>query len=411
MIKYSSLPLAVALVMSALIGLSSVAHAQRRAPIMPGQRGTAGPMAASVLELKSQDVPYTITMAGRAVAVQQVNIRPRITGVIKSIDYKPGARIKKGTLLFTVDPVDYKLDVQAAAASVQQATASLGAAQVNLKRLKGLEGVGVSSSQVETAQVTLATAQSGLSTAKANLQKAKLNLQRTRIISPIAGVADIQKIAIGDIVTTNQATALTTVTQMSPIYVDVEESSARIQRIQKKINSGMLRRASKVQAKLTLESGDQYTLPGMVISSGSLVSETTGSTILRVQFDNPHNTILPGQYLRMNLTVGTIKAVLVPQGVTNRESDGTLTAWLVKDGKAEQVILHALGSYHNQWIVIKGVQAGEKAIVDNLRRIRPGAKIKPISATINANGVVQTSEPSGKPQGASIKGKRSGRGK
>lgn len=409
MIRRPVLPVMVSILISALLFTGTAAHAQRSAPIMPGQRGMGGPMAAGEVELKSQQVPYTITMAGRAVAVQQVDIRPRITGMINSIDYMPGVPLKKGTLLFTVDPVDYKLDVQAATANVQQATASLEAAKVNLKRLKSLEGIGVTSTQVETAQVAMATAQSALSTAKANLQRAELNLHRTRITSPIDGVADIQQVAIGDIVTANQSLALTTVTQMDPIYVDVEESSARIQRIQQKVKSGMLRRSSKVQAHLMLESGETYTLPGTVISAGSLVSETTGSTTIRVQFDNPNGAILPGQYLRMNITVGTINAVLVPQGVTNRESDGTLTAWIDKDGKAQNVNLQAVGSYNNQWIVIDGVQAGDKLIVDNLRRIRPGAEIKAVPATINANGVVEASEqPTEKPEPKS--GNRPGAG-
>ena len=110
---------------------------------------------------------------------------------------------------------------------------------------------------------------------------------------------------------------------------------------------------------------------------------------IRLQFDNPEGVILPGQFLRLKLTLGTTRAVLVPQRATSRASDGTLTAFVARDGKAAQVTLTETGTYRNSWIVTQGISPGEQLILDGLDNLRANAEITTVPVTIDAEGVVR----------------------
>ena len=186
-----------------------------------------------------------------------------------------------------------------------------------------------------------------------------------------------------------ESDALMTVTRLDPIYVDIEESSARIQRVREQISLGVLQPDKEVETRLTLENGTEYDKTGKVVVPGALVSTTTGTTNIRVEFDNPDRLIMPGQFLRVEATLGTTEAILVPQGATSRSSDGTLTAYVVRDGKAAQIELTESGSYQNDWIVTGGIETGEQLIVDNFHNLRNGVEVTPVPVTISSDGVIE----------------------
>ena len=159
-------------------------------------------------------------------------------------------------------------------------------------------------------------------------------------------------------------------------------------RVRARIDSGAMQPGDTLQAVLTLENGETYASPGRLISPGQQVSVTTGSVDLRFQFDNPDRMILPGQFLRVSLVIGHQNAILVPQRGTERQADGTLTAFVVRDGTAQQVTLTNTGTYQNAWIATDGVAAGDRLIVDGLNNLTDGARVTPVPVTINAEGVV-----------------------
>ena len=146
---------------------------------------------------------------------------------------------------------------------------------------------------------------------------------------------------------------------------------------------------------LTLENGRNYDATGEVVSPGVLVSQTTGTLNIRVRFPNPDRQIMPGQFLRVQATLGTTQGILVPQIATSRSSTGVLTAFVARDGQAVQVTLTDAGSHGNAWIVTDGLDPGDKLIVDGLRNLRAGDKVVPVAATIGPDGVVETVEPVG----------------
>lgn len=347
-----------------------------------------GPTKVGVVTLSEAEVPYRVTLPGRAVAYEQVDIRPRVEGVVSEIAYQPGHRVTKGEVLFRLAGEDYQAQAAAAEAAVAQAQASLSAAQATRDRYKALENKGITAEQVSSAQVAVVQARASLLSAKASLDTARLNLDRTVIRSPITGVAGVSSVSVGALVTANQTTALATVTRLDPIYVDVEESIRRINEVRDEAAAGRLKTGDTLDVTLQSDSGAEVKGKGTLVSPGATVSTSTGTTTFRFQFDNPDQRLLPGMFLRVAVTLGTVKAVLVPQGPTTRASDGTLKAFIADAGKARQVTLTTSGSYRNNWIVTGGVKPGEKLIVDGLTRLRAGAEVQPVPVTISADGVV-----------------------
>lgn len=373
--------LPAALVIALAVALPGPSQAQSNRP--------SGPTSVGVITAAEADVPYTLTLPGRAIAYQQTAIRPQVGGEILEIAYDPGQPVKAGDLLFRIDPETLAAALAAAEASVAGAEASLTQAQNTVTRYRRLEGSGVSAVDRANAEVALKQAEAALAAAKAARDADQLALDRTRIVSPIDGMADVPRVSVGDLVTPSQSDALTTITQLDPIYVDVSQSSAQILRNRAKVNAGQLVRNGEVQTRLTLETGEEYQGTGQIVSPGIAVSPTTGTVPIRLRFDNPDRLILPGQFLRVEMTLGTTRAVLVPQRATQRSSDGTLTAFVARDGKAQQVKLTEQGSWHNNWVVTHGLTPGEALILDGLDRLRAGAEVTTVPVEIDAQGVVR----------------------
>ena len=351
--------------------------------------GSQGPIEVGIVPTAEEDVPYTVTLPGRAIAYQQTGIRPQVGGEVREIAYDPGKPVKAGDVLFRLDPETLAAALAAAEAAVAGAEASLIQAQNTVTRYRRLEGSGVSAVERADSEVALKQAEANLKSAEAARDAARLALERTEIRSPLDGVADVAAVSVGDLVTASQSESLTTITQLDPIYVDVSESSARMLRVRESVRAGLLMVNGEVQTQLILETGEEYQGEGRIVSPGIAVSPTTGTVPIRLQFDNPDRMILPGQFLRVKLTLGTTRAVLVPQRATSRASDGTLTAFVARDGKAQQVTLSEQGSYRNSWIVTQGISPDEQLIVDGLENLRAGADIVTVPVTIDTQGVVR----------------------
>lgn len=355
----------------------------------------SGPKQVGVIEIETTAVPYTVELPGRAVAYEQADIRPRVEGMVVDIPYSPGREVAVGDVLFRLERDSYAAEETAAEAAVAQAESALQAAQVTLQRYQRLEGAGVTQETVDAARVAELQAEATLKSAQAAQQTADLNLGRTEIRSPIAGVADVPAVSVGALVTAAQTDALTTVTRLDPIYVDVAESSARMLRVRERIKEGSLKPGEKIRMTLTLENGKVYDSTGEIVSPGVLVSQTTGTLNIRVKFPNSNLDIMPGQFLRMQATLGTTDGILVPQRATSRSATGVLTAFVVRNGEAVQVTLTDAGSSGDAWIVTDGLDPGDSLIVDGLKNLRDRDSVTAVPVTIDADGLTHTIEPTG----------------
>lgn len=355
---------------------------------MPGAPG--GATSVGVLAMQAQKVPQIFTLPGRAIAFEQVGIRPRVGGVITKILYEPGRKLAVGTPLFQLDDASYRAAVSSAEASLAKAQAALPVAQANNDRAIKLLGSGYSQAEVEGFAATYAEAQADVQAAQSTLDYARTELSWTTVASPIEGVAEVASVSVGDLVSAGQADALTTITRLDPIDVVMLETSARMLTIRGEIRDGTISRNQALEADLTLENGETYKGKGTLVAPSASVSTTTGSVDIRFRFENPQAEILPGMFVRGSVELGTIEAYLVPQRAATRAPDGSLTAFVVgPDSKALQVKLTGTGSYQNAWIVTAGLKDGDQLVLDGLKTMRAGTVLKPVPASLDANGLVK----------------------
>ncbi|MAY46635.1 MAG: efflux transporter periplasmic adaptor subunit [Rhodobacteraceae bacterium] len=349
---------------------------------------SAPPMQVGTIEMAREAVPRIVTLPGRAVAYQEVDIRPRVGGVIQEILYTPGADLSVGDPLFRIDDAAYRADVASAQSDLAKAEANLPVAEAAYKRAQQLAGRGYTEAEVESARADQAEAEATLDAARAALDYAQTELSWTTITSPIEGVAEVASVSVGDLVTSGQTDALTTVTRMDPVDVEMLEASARMLELRQQIASGTLSINTDLEARLLLETGQVYEGSGRLVSPGTAVSTTTGTFTLRFRFDNPNRMILPGMFLRGEINVGTMQAFLVPQRAAERNNSGVLTAYIVgDDNTAKQVTLTEDGTHENNWIVTDGLQDGDLLIVDGLKSLAAGQAVKSVPVALDENGL------------------------
>ncbi len=382
--KYS---LATGAAMVAAILLPAMAWSQAPGGMPPKQVG--------VMPVARQDVPRIVTMPGRAVAASDTAIRPRVGGIVTEILYQPGAPIEAGTPMFRIEDTTYQANLASAEAQVASATAQVTQAQSSFDRTRQLLGSGTTQAQVEQAQATLDQANATLQSAEATRTLAQADLDWTTVTSPIAGIASVAAASVGDLVTAGQAEAMATVTQLDPIEVDMYEPSSRFLSVLDDITDGSLRLNDELAATLTLENGREYQAVGQLVAPGVTVSTSTGSIDTRFRFDNPDNLLLPGMFLRGKVELGVTSAILVSQSSATRDKIGTLTAWVVQDGKVSQRRLTEDGSYDQQWIITEGLEDGDLLVVDGLAGLAEGMEVVTVPVTIDQTGVVREQAPAG----------------
>jgi len=349
-------------------------------------------MEVGVLTLEKQSVPRMYSLPGRMVAYEQVNIRPRVDGVITKILYKPGQMLNVGDPLFELDDAAYVASVETYKADLAAAAADLPVKKAAYQRAQRLKGKGFTAAEVESAQSELAAAQATYDSAKSNLSYANTQLSWTKIISPIQGIPEVSEVSVGDLVTAGQSDSLTTITRLNPIYMDMLETSSRILSIRKKIDNGTLIPSGKIDASLILDDGEVYQGIGSLVTSSATTSTSTGTITIRFAFDNSEHILLPGMFVRASVEIGKMNAFLIPQRATQRASTGELIAYVVEDEKAKKIQITSVGSYENNWIVTDGVTEGQSLILDGLKTVTDGLSITSVNAEVNQDGLVQDTQ-------------------
>lgn len=352
-----------------------------------------GPAPVGVITLQPQRVTLNTELAGRTVATQVAEVRPQVTGLIKTRAFTEGSDVKAGQLLYQIDPASYQAALDSAKASVAKAEANATTARLKAGRYDQLAAIDAVSQQLrDDARAALQQAQADVEAAKAAVRTAQIDLDRTRVTAPVAGRIGRSAVTPGALVTANQATALATVQQLDPIYVDVTQTSAELLSLQRQLADGSLQRDSAGQARVTLllEDGSTYPLEGKLQFSELQVDPASGSVTLRAQFPNPKRQLLPGMYVRAQVQTGTqAQALLVPQAAVSRDARGNATAMVAKDGKAEARVLQTAGVVNGQWRVTSGLAAGEQLIVDGLQRLRPGAPVQGVAPAAAASAAAR----------------------
>ena len=219
----------------------------------------------------------------------------------------------------------------------------------------------------------------------AAVETAQLNLDYTKVLAPISGVISHSNVTPGALVTANQPSELAVVTQLDPIYVDLNQSSTTLVRLRQEAATGQIETAGDGAAKvmLKLEDGRTYSLPGKLEFTEVNVDEGTGTVFLRALFPNPEHLLLPGMYVHAQLQEGVNQnGILVPQQVVSHNTRGDATVLVVGDGdKAELRVIETGPAVRDQWIVTGGLNPDERVIVDGLQNVPPGVTVRPVAVS------------------------------
>ncbi len=340
------------------------------------------PPEAGYVVLKTEAVPLFVELAGRTSAYETSEVRPQVSGVIKSRAFTEGAIVHAGDTLYQIDSSLYRASADEARANLANAEANRVAAEAKAGRYKPLATMEAVSKQDYTdAVATAKQAAAAVAQYRAQLDTASINLRFTRVPAPISGRIGRSLFTTGALVTSGQADPLTTIQRLDPIFVDIQQSSADLVALRRSLASGGTV-ASSAAAKLQLEDGSDYPLTGKVQFTEAMVDPSTGTVTLRATFPNPSGLLLPGMYVRARLSQATARdAILVPQQAVSRDPKGNATVLIAAAGdKAELRMIKADTTVGASWLVTDGLKPGEKVITEGLSRIKAGQKIVPVPA-------------------------------
>lgn len=343
---------------------------------------TTAPPEAGYVVLKTQTVPLAIELGGRTSAYETSDVRPQVSGVIQERLFKEGTLVKAGQTLYRIDPSLYLAAAAQARANLASAEANRIAAEAKARRYAPLAEIeAVSKQDYADADATARQAAASVAQNKALLDVAMINQRFTRVPAPISGRIGRSIVTTGALVTANQADALTTIQRLDPIFVDVPQSSADLLALRRSLASGNTI-PSSTAVRLKLEDGSEYKQAGVLEFAEAMVDPSTGAVTLRARFPNPDGLLLPGMYVRAQLSQATARDVLlVPQTGLSRAPTGAATVMLVgPDDKVVQRSVTAGRTIGDQWLVTAGVAAGDKVIVEGLGRIKAGQLVKPVPA-------------------------------
>lgn len=333
-----------------------------------------------IVTIAAQPLNITTELPGRTSAYRIAEVRPQVTGIILKRNFVEGSDVKAGSSLYQIDPATYQAQYNNAKALLSQAQANAAIAHLTVKRYKPLLGTNyISKQDYDQAVATARQDDASVEAAKASLDSAQINLAYTRVTAPISGRIGKSTVTEGALVSNGQSTALTTIQQLDPIYVDVTQSSNDFLRLKKEMEDGTLEQSNgKANVRLLLENGTEYAQKGTLEFSDVTVDETTGSITLRAVFPNPQHNLLPGMFVRARLDSGiNNNAILVPQQGVSRTPRGDATVMVVdKDNKVEVRSIVAAQAIGDNWLVTSGVKSGDRVIVSGLQKIRPGIQVK-----------------------------------
>ncbi|WP_117116975.1 multidrug efflux RND transporter periplasmic adaptor subunit AcrA [Klebsiella variicola] len=366
-------PLAVVLMLSGSLALTGCDD-------KPAQQGAQHMPEVGIVTLKSAPLQITTELPGRTSAYRIAEVRPQVSGIILKRNFVEGSDIQAGVSLYQIDPATYQASYDSAKGDLAKAQAAANMDQLTVKRYQKLLGTKyISQQDYDTAVATAQQSNAAVVAAKAAVETARINLAYTKVTSPISGRIGKSAVTEGALVQNGQTTALATVQQLDPIYVDVTQSSNDFLRLKQELADGRLKQENgKAKVELVTNDGLKYPQAGTLEFSDVTVDQTTGSITLRAIFPNPDHTLLPGMFVRARLEEGVNPdALLVPQQGVTRTPRGDASVMVVGEGdKVEVRQVTASQAIGDKWLVTDGLKTGDRVIVTGLQKIKPGVQVK-----------------------------------
>lgn len=360
-------------VAAALVAISVLNGCSKHDQVPPAQAGGGMSMPVSVVELQPTSVPISAEAVAQTEGAKEVEIRPRVGGILLKRLYEEGVQVKAGQSMFQIDPAPYQIALSQAKAQLAQQSARIEQTKREAARLQGLLATqSISQREYDNAVSDQAIALANLQQAQASVREAELNLSYTTVTAPVSGVSGRFQFSEGALVAANTS-LLTTVVQLSPIWVRFSFSDAEMAQL-----GGILDQHHVKEVILTLPDGSEYAQKGKLNFASSQVDASLGTQQFRATFDNEDKKLLPGQFVRAKVVTGSKEGVfLVPQPAVLSSEQGKFV-FVVNDKNEITPRPVVVGSWLGKdWIILSGLQSGDKVAVDNLIKLRPGAKVAP----------------------------------
>lgn len=357
-----------------VVGACSAPEAQEQGGPPPPQVEVAVPLSSQVADWNG----YT----GRFESVERVEVRARVSGYVKSVNFEDGARVKAGELLFTLDDRPFRAALAQAEAQLAQAKAQAVQAQSDVERSELLaESGAVSQEELERNRTALASAKASVAAAEAGVEAARLDLSFTRVTAPIDGRVSARNVDPGNLVAGGNSAGdiLTTLVRDDELYITFNVSEADYLRYARAEKSD-----GAVKAEARLQDETSFTRPGEVVFADNRMGDTTGSIRVRALIDNEDGLIRPGMTGEVRINGSApYAALMVPQ--TAVQTDGTRrTLFLVNERNEVEAAPVELGPLSgNMQVISGGLEANDRVVVNGLLRARPGATVNPVAVRLD----------------------------
>lgn len=338
------------------------------------------PVEVGVVAVHPENVPLTRDLVGRLSAYRSSDVRARVPGVLIKRVYREGSDVKEGDLLFEIDPAPLKAALNASQATLAQAQATYTNNHIAANRARELVPKGfVSKSDVDNAEAAERTAAASVKQAQANVDSSKISLGYASVRAPIAGRAGKQQVTEGALVGQGDATLLTTIDQIDPIYVNFTLSVTDLESMRRARAAGRATLADpdKAEIRLTLPDGTVYGESGTLDFSDTTADPATGAVSLRGIIPNKDHSLLPGMYVTIRATLGEQHDVFrIPQAALQRDATGAYVLVVGADGKIARKDVTTEAATNGDWIVQSGVANGDQVIASGIQRAKIGADAK-----------------------------------
>ena len=351
------------------------------------------PMPVSVITVQPTSVPMSVEAVAQTEGASEVEVRPRVGGIILKKLFEEGAPVKAGQVMFQLDPAPFQIALAQAKAQAAGQGARMTQTSRESSRLKDLLATqSISQREYDNATSDVSISQAGMMQAQANIKEAELNLSYTRVTAPVSGVAGRFQYSEGALVAAGTS-LLTTIIQTSPIWVRFSLSDSELATL-----GGHANASNVSEVSLILPDGSEYPQKGKLNFTANEINPNLGTQELRATFENSSKTLLPGQFVRARVTTGTREGVfLVPQTAVLTGEQGKFVYVVNEKNEATMRPVAVAEWQGKDWIVTEGLNANDKVIVDNLIKIRPNAAVAPHAAVDLSASRSALASPAGAP--------------
>jgi membrane fusion protein, multidrug efflux system len=343
--------------------------------------GGMPPATVGVVTVQPGKVALDVELPGRLEAWRVAQVRARVPGIVTQRLFTEGALVQAGQPLFQLDAAAYRAALASADAAVARADASVAQAQAQVQRNQPLaEAKAISAQEWLVTQTTLKLAQAELATARAAATSARINLDYATIRAPIAGRIGRALVSEGALVGQGDATQMALIQQTDRLYVNFTQPAADALRLRKAFDSGVLQRQGAGAAvRIVLDDGSELPQPARLLFTDPTVDAATGQVSLRAELPNPQGVLLPGLFVKVRLAQASSDAAIrLPQQAVTRGPTGDSVLVLGADNQPAPRPVKIGASLGADWVVLGGLAAGERVVVDGFQKLRPGAAVTPV---------------------------------